>query len=306
LEGINGFEVKNCHVYNCRKEGIDAKYNARNGTIHHNYVHNCGAVLIYCDAGNNIKIYNNKMHDTGPHGGIQLGIESAYNPNHWDSHDVAVYNNIIYRGVPRGIEWFVETTGAWSKFRNFTVYNNIVYNCSDAGICLTTPKGPGVMGRNIVIRNNIVWKNTNASIRIHSLDMDSCTIDHNLFDRSPVGANAIITSDVRWANESVFDFHLRSGSPAIDAGTSAGAPQFDLDDRPRPQGKGIDIGPYEFGSATGLRSLVPIGSALPGGRVRLLSIAQRSPHIGQPFVLLNGRFGFPQEGRHFSALAISR
>lgn len=41
------------------------------------------------------------------------------------------------------------------------------------------------------------------------------------------------------------DYHLRTGSPAIDAGTSSGAPSIDLDGVSRPQGNGIDIGAYE-------------------------------------------------------------
>src|SRR5206468_9648869 len=41
------------------------------------------------------------------------------------------------------------------------------------------------------------------------------------------------------------DFHLRDGSPAIDSGTSANAPSFDLDGNPRPVGAGYDVGAYE-------------------------------------------------------------
>ncbi len=46
-----------------------------------------------------------------------------------------------------------------------------------------------------------------------------------------------------WGTEG--DYHLNSGSAAIDAGTSTGAPSIDLDGKTRPQGNGIDIGAYE-------------------------------------------------------------
>jgi len=41
------------------------------------------------------------------------------------------------------------------------------------------------------------------------------------------------------------NYHLLSGSPAIDAGTSTGAPSIDLDGVTRPQGGGFDMGAYE-------------------------------------------------------------
>ena len=43
-----------------------------------------------------------------------------------------------------------------------------------------------------------------------------------------------------------YDFHLREGSIAIDAGTSENAPSFDYDGANRPQGKAYDIGAYEI------------------------------------------------------------
>ena len=44
------------------------------------------------------------------------------------------------------------------------------------------------------------------------------------------------------------DFHLQAGSPAIDAGTNAYAPDDDLDGAARPFGNAVDIGPYEYGA----------------------------------------------------------
>jgi hypothetical protein len=57
-----------------------------------------------------------------------------------------------------------------------------------------------------------------------------------------------ITQDVQFVNfklDGSGDYHLKAGSPAIDAGTSVGAPSTDFDGKPRPQGN-IDIGPYQY------------------------------------------------------------
>ena len=42
------------------------------------------------------------------------------------------------------------------------------------------------------------------------------------------------------------DFHLEPGSPAIDAGTSAGAPSTDIEGNKRPCGENVDMGAYEL------------------------------------------------------------
>jgi hypothetical protein len=41
------------------------------------------------------------------------------------------------------------------------------------------------------------------------------------------------------------DYRLQAASPGVDAGTPDGAPATDIEGTPRPQGPGIDIGPYE-------------------------------------------------------------
>jgi hypothetical protein len=42
------------------------------------------------------------------------------------------------------------------------------------------------------------------------------------------------------------DYHLATGSPAIDVGSSTFPTPFDLDDASRPYGPAIDLGAYEW------------------------------------------------------------
>ena len=59
-------------------------------------------------------------------------------------------------------------------------------------------------------------------------------------------SSLVIYSDADiFVDQSIFDLHLSPTSPAIDSGTSSGAPLEDFDGRARPQGTGYDIGAYE-------------------------------------------------------------
>jgi len=62
-----------------------------------------------------------------------------------------------------------------------------------------------------------------------------------------IGSNNIygepMFNSVAWGTEG--DYHLKSGSPGIDAGNSDFAPEKDLEGKSRPLGNGVDIGAYE-------------------------------------------------------------
>jgi hypothetical protein len=46
------------------------------------------------------------------------------------------------------------------------------------------------------------------------------------------------------------DYHLKAGSPAVDAGSAEGAPLLDAESNGRPCGAGFDIGPFEAGNCS--------------------------------------------------------
>jgi hypothetical protein len=74
---------------------------------------------------------------------------------------------------------------------------------------------------------------------------------YNLQNGLPPGTHDLTTDPVL-VDETLetFDGHLLTGSPAIDSGTSQGAPDDDLEGRVRPQGAGVDRGAYESAGAT--------------------------------------------------------
>ncbi len=65
-----------------------------------------------------------------------------------------------------------------------------------------------------------------------------------------------------------FDGHLQQGSPAIDRGTSQGAPNDDIEGNIRPQGAGFDIGAYEFlqGGGEEYKYFIPASAKASGAQ----------------------------------------
>lgn len=112
---------------------------------------------------------------------------------------------------------------------------------------------------------------------------EDCVIDASFI----VGETCFSKTDIesgRWRRESrqgagsiyadprfvsaLSNFHLGESSKAIDAGAPAGAPANDLECRTRPEGRAIDIGPYERGAKVGSCGQRDFCSATAGSAAR--------------------------------------
>jgi parallel beta-helix repeat protein len=152
--------------------------------------------------------------------------------------DSVVRNNLIYgngiKGGAGGIHLTDEIGCGKASHRNLIV-NNTILEPKIAGIRITDDAADNIIFNNIVYAPN--RPRIPDEVEKSHIDMDSnltlTTIPEGLFK-----------------NPSAHDYHLVDKSKAIDAGKAAyrekPAPDMDFEGTKRPQGKGVDLGAYEY------------------------------------------------------------
>ena len=170
-------------------------------------------------------------------GNCALTFQSAEN--------ILVRNN-VFDGSHRTM-----VIGIWpgQPLKNVRILNNCMVRSSRehawaAGLFTNSRKIEG-----LVVMNNII----DGLASDHPFAADA-VFSHNLYTKlgpnlkdKPLGPGELLETDL----EKIFvapaegDFRLRAGSPAIDAGAKVDVSE-DYRGAPRPQGKAIDVGPYEF------------------------------------------------------------
>jgi len=157
--------------------------------------------------------------------------------------------NQPYRGTLQGIGCFDGT------FVDWIIENNVIITDHWHGITL-------LGARNCLIINNTVLDQNNTRpgppwIRIanHKKGMApvNCVVRNNLATDFSNAAGVLEENNLTiqdpatlFVDAAHFDLHLLPGAAAIDTGSSLNAPKLDRDRIPRPQGKGIDLGAYEW------------------------------------------------------------
>ncbi|MHC4117355.1 MAG: choice-of-anchor Q domain-containing protein [Planctomycetota bacterium] len=230
-------------------------------TVEDNTIEHIGGDGIVCSAddasliGNKMKYFYkiNANHDDGIqfHRGrdkttpIRNALVRGNTVIAWDK---AVQNPLLTS--PQGIcnfdipaiNWHIENNLVLVRHHHgITIYgcqggvivNNLAYNPYGggflAGIALGTTHGK-TTSENTVVRNNLV----DSKI---GLTAASNSADHNIIVKQPGRYFRDIDN---------LDVRHKPDSPAIDSGSAVSAPAADIDGVQRPQGAGIDVGPYEF------------------------------------------------------------
>lgn len=224
---------------------------------------------IYVDGGTRILIERNVIHH------VDFGIELASEHRGRTSSYITARNNLIYGCNTAGV-----SVGGYGAERGGTDHCTVINNTLYGNDTADTGSGEFQMQFNMtnnVFENNIVYAGSRClmtSSKSGPVDSHTATVsmDYNLYycvsgaDTSKWGWHpASYTgfagyvratgndqhskfADPRFVDPSKNDYHLQSGSPAINAGTAVGAPAVgteDLDGEARKHGSRIDAGCFE-------------------------------------------------------------
>ena len=231
------------------------------------------------NAVSNLTITENTLRG----GGIQLVGGQGYNAYQNIIDIVLIEQNRISQASANGVFVIAGSSGATTNtVREIKVINNVIFDNSDAGILLhgegadtpnNTIEDVDIMNNTLVGNGNLAWAgginiNTKSGTNMitgvkitNTILWDNAWNDSIRGSVSPDAVGFSIVNDFRFVgHDGNFysppkfvdltndDFHLTADSPCIDTGTSKDAPRTDVEGNSRPQGRGYDLGAYEFPS----------------------------------------------------------
>lgn len=201
-------------------------------------------------------IEGNIIYNNGLSGGAGINMDGVRN--------TTVRNNLLYNNHASGITMY-QIDGAICSRDNRIYHNTILMPANGRwGVLISDPACTG----NQVI-NNILYSEHayRGSIDLPAASVPGFVSDYNivvnrfttddgdniltLAQWQALGYDAhsfIATPTSLFVNPAAQDYHLKAGSPAIDAGLALQSVTTDLEGTSRPQGDGYDIGAYEYAS----------------------------------------------------------
>jgi len=197
-------------------------------------------------------VESNLIFENGKGGGSAINCDGV--------QDSKFQNNLLYNNHSSGISLYRIDGGAGST-RN-SVINNTFVQAADARWAVNIVNKST---NNVIVNNILFHKGSNGSINVSADSLSGLRSDHNIVvDRFSADDGGRFISLAQWQSatgldrhsqvsipQDVFvdleanDYHLRDGSPALDAADPTAAPSLDIERRTRPAGVRPDIGAFE-------------------------------------------------------------
>lgn len=214
-----------------RGDGFDSKAG-------NTYIHNCIAANNSCDgmklwAGDS-KIENCLIYGTGDgRGGASpwagLVIDGEADGDNFEIVNVTIHDNPQRQAYPM-----------YTGYDRLGDINIIMRNC-----IIANGYGAAYFGARVkvTLEYNIFYRpGSDEQVEANGRTYTTADIRNGLLGKGNIVGDPLFIS-AAWGKTG--DYHVQSGSPAVDAGTTVGAPTIDLENNPRPAGSGCDIGAYE-------------------------------------------------------------
>ena len=191
--------------------------------------------------------------------------------------DIWVYNNLVYNSH-NGPAVYSDILAIRGENVDGRIFNNTFYanpDYDEPGIIISFGFGSSDHPIHVALYNNIfvVTETQDAYFEITDSSWNNITSNNNLWFGSSQGLPSFagqneLNSNPFFVNPLAGVFHLQSGSPAIDSGSSLVSSIVNKDflGLSRPQGSGYDIGAFEYNENTPADTAAP--AAPRGLRVR--------------------------------------
>lgn len=253
--------ISNQTSYSAIEHGIYVSNSADNPYIHGNHVHHNRASGIQINAdpalpGDGIisgaVVSRNIAYENGIGGGAAINLASV--------RGSLISNNLLYNNHASGIAGWDDGVGNTFGTQGNRFFNNTIVQASDGRFALVLING----SINNQVKNNIlIHTGTRGSIEIDPSSRPGFVSDYNVVNNR-FSLNDTFITLAQWrgygydlhsilnpglptlfVNPTAANYHLKTGSPAINTGVTVTGVIDDIDGNPRPQGLRYDIGADE-------------------------------------------------------------